>query len=116
MGTMHGGLVRYYLSTTPVNSRVTPFEIKIPLQIQSRVVFDIPKGYHVVEKSEPVEKLDPRFITFQAQHNLENGKLNLIFQFRQLVGSHDAADYSSYRETLERVQSLMDNEIDLQVD
>jgi len=115
-GMMHGGFERYYLSTIPVSSRVTPFEITVPLQIYSQVVFDLPKGYHLVEKPEPDGKLDPRFVTFQSQHKLDAGKLGLTFQFQQLVGRHNASDYSSYLDAMKQVQSLMDNEIDLQVD
>jgi len=116
VGTLHGGLERYYLATRPVNGRVTPFEITVPLQIHSQVVFDIPKGYHVVEQPEPIGKLDPRFVTYQSQHKIANGQLNMEYHFQEFIGRHDAVDYSTYRDTLEQVQSLIESEVDLRAD
>jgi len=116
VGTLPGGLERFYLTATPVNNRVTPFEIAIPLRILCQIVFDLPKGYHLIEKNEPVKKLDQRFITFQTQHKLDEGKLNLNYQIQQPVGRFNAADYSSYWDTMELLQSLVNFEIDLQAD
>jgi len=116
VGTLRGGLERYYLSTVPVASRLTPFETTIPLQLRSQIVFELPKGYHVVEKSEPTHKLNSRFITFQAKQQLEDGRLNLTFQCQRPVGQYSAADYSSYQDALAQVQSSIDHEVVLRAD
>ena len=116
VGTLRGGLERCYLSTVPIASRLTPFETTIPLQLRSQIVFDLPKGYHVVEKSEPTSKLNSRFITFLTKQQFEDGRLNLTFQWQRPVGQYGAADYSSYRDTLAQVQSSMDHEVILRAD
>jgi hypothetical protein len=116
VGTLSGGLERFYMTATPVNNRVTPFEITVPLQIHCQIVFDLPKGYHSVEKHEPVEKLDQRYITFQTQHKLDEGKLNLTYQIQLPVGHFNATNYSSYWDTMELLQSFVNYEIDLQAD
>jgi hypothetical protein len=116
VGTMHAGMEQYYLATAPDDNRTTPFEILVPLHISSQIVFDLPKGYHVIEAPESTAKIDPRFISFQSQRKLEAGKLILTFQIELLVGRHEAADYSAYRDALEQIQSLMDHEINLQAD
>jgi len=116
VGTLRGGFERYYLSTVPVASRLTPFETTVPLQLRSQIVFEPPKGYHVVEKSEPTHNLNSRFITFQARQQLEDGRLNLTFQCQQPVGQYGAADYSSYLDALAQVQSSMDHEVVLRAD
>jgi hypothetical protein len=116
VGTLRGGLERYYLSAVPVANRLTPFETTIPLQLRSQIVFELPKGYHVVEKSEPTHKLNSRFITFQAKQQLEDGRLNLTFQCQQPVGQYGAADYSSSLDALAQVQSSMDHEVVLRAD
>ena len=79
-------------------------------------MFDIPKGYHVVEQPEPIGKLDPRFVTYQSQHKIANGQLNMEYHFQEFIGRHDAVDYSTYRDTLEQVQSLIESEVDLRAD
>jgi len=116
VGTLPGGLERFYLTATPVNKRATPFEITTPLRIHFKITFDLPKDYHLIEKSEPGKKLDPRFITFESQHELQDAKLSLRYQIQLLVGRYKAADYSSYWETMEQVHSLMDYEVNLQAD
>ena len=116
VGKLRGGLERDYLSTVPIARRLTPFETTIPLRLRSQIVFEPPKGYHVVDKLEPTGKLNSRFITFQAQQQFEAGRLILTFQWQRPIGQYGAADYFSYQNALAQVQSSMDHEIFLQVD
>ena len=116
VGMLRAGFERYYLSTAPAASRLTPFETTLPIKIHSQVVFDLPAGYHVVEKSESERKFDSRFITFQSHKQMEGGSLKLDYQYQQVVGKFNAADYSSFQESHEQVQSLIDHEVVLRTD
>jgi hypothetical protein len=99
-----------------VAHRLTPFENSIPLQLDSRVSFDLPKGYHCVEKENPADKLDSRFVTFESDRLLKDGKLELTFKCHQAVGRYNASEYSSYQGTMAQVLSAMDSEVVLQKD
>jgi hypothetical protein len=115
-GALFAGLERFYLMADQVDNRTTPFNFDVPLQIHSQIVFDLPKGYHVITKSDPQDNLESRFLTYKSTHQLENGKLLLTFQLQRPTGRYDANDYSSYQELMNQVQSSMDHEVDLQAD
>jgi hypothetical protein len=115
-GALFAGLERFYLSADQVDNRSTPFYFDVPLEIHSQVIFDLPKGYHVITKSDPQGNLDSRFLTYQSTQQLENGKLLLAFQFQRPTGKYEANDYSSYQDLMNQIQSSMDHEVDLQAD
>jgi tetratricopeptide (TPR) repeat protein len=113
-GALYAGFERYYLITDPADNRSTPFELDSPLQIHSQVEFDMPKGYRVITKSDSQDKIDARFISYEATQQLQNGNLLMTFQFQRPTGRYNANDYPTYQELMEQVQSSMDHEIDLQ--
>ncbi|HWY30861.1 MAG TPA: hypothetical protein VNX46_08915, partial [Candidatus Acidoferrum sp.] len=92
------------------------FEITVPLHIKSQIVFNLPKGYHIVEKAAPIQQIDQRFVTFQTHNQEEGGRYYESFDIQFLVGRHSATDYSAYQQTMEQVRSLTENEINLESD
>jgi hypothetical protein len=74
----------------------------------------MPKGYRVITKSDSQDKIDARFISYEATQQLQNGNLLMTFQFQRPTGRYNANDYPTYQELMEQVQSSMDHEIDLQ--
>jgi hypothetical protein len=112
-GVLRAGVERTYLTTEPVEKRLTPFEVAIPLNVRSRVSLVLPEGFSVEPSPGSPPSLDARFATGQTQFRIEGRQVTLDFQCGLPVGRFKAADYAAYRATLAQVLSLLEREIAL---
>ncbi|MFO1513595.1 MAG: DUF3857 domain-containing protein [Verrucomicrobiota bacterium] len=111
LGTVGASFGRYYLAAEPVNKRLTPFEIKVPLTLRSAISIAVPDGFRAEETPPAIPQIDSRFAACRAYQRLDGSKLLLNFDFRQEKGSFDASDYSAYRETMKHALATLEGEI-----
>jgi hypothetical protein len=102
---------RSLLVADPVDSRVSPFEIKIPLLGHTRIAFEIPPGFSTEPPTDLAPKLDPRFSSCRGESRVETNQLVLQFDCRRPAGNFAPAEYPAYRETIAQVLFLLEREI-----
>lgn len=112
-GILRAGIVRMYLTADPVDNRLTPFEITIPLKFRSSVSLTVPEGFSAEPSADAPPKLDPRFAACQSRLRLEGPQATLDFQCRLLAGKFSPADYAAYRATMDQALSLLEREVTL---
>ncbi len=110
-GVARAAIERAYLAATPVDNRLTPFEIRVPLYLKSKVIIDVPEGFapELPANSEP--HLDPRFAACSSSWKLDGRTLVAEFECHEIAGQFKAADYADYRETMSRSLSLLEKEL-----
>jgi len=110
-GVLQAGFFRSYLTAGPVDNRVTPFEITIPLFVEAKLFIDAPAGFEAEEPEKLDIKLDPRFATCQSEARIDKGQLRLNFHCREMTGKFNASDYDAYRQTMGQALSSVEREI-----
>jgi hypothetical protein len=110
-GVPRAGFARIYLTASPVEPRLTPFEITIPLSIDFSEIVDVPAGFEAVQPESLDLKLDPRFATGDSSARVEGRQLNLHFKCRLITGRFVASDYSAYRQTMSQILSIVEREV-----
>jgi hypothetical protein len=115
-GIMRAGFARSYLTASPVDNRLTPFEVTIPISIEAKMFIDVPDGFKADQPVNPDLKLNPQFAIGQSVSRIEGGQLILDFKCRQLTGKFKAADYAPYRQTMAQALSFLEREVDFKAD
>ena len=110
-GVLRAGFARAYLMASPVDTRLTPFQITIPLSIDFSEFIDVPAGFEAVQPESLDLKLDPRFAAGRGSARLEGNELNLNFKCRLMTGKFDASDYAAYRQTMSQALSAVEREV-----
>jgi len=112
-GILRAGIERLYLTAEPVDNRLTPFEVTIPLHVQSSVSLAIPEGFGAEPLSISASKLDARFADCQSQIRIGGKQVDLEFQWSLPAGKFSPADYAAYRATMEQALSMLEREVTL---
>ena len=110
-GTLRADFARSYLTASPVDNRLTPFEVAIPFSLKAKMFIDVPDGFKADPPANTDLKLNPQFATGQSGSQIEGSQLILDFKCQQLTGEFKAADYVSYRQTLAQVLSSLEREV-----
>jgi hypothetical protein len=110
-GVLRAGVERSYLAAEPVDDRVSPFEVSIPLLCHTIVTIDIPEGFRAEPPGDLAPKLDSRFADCQGRLRLDGSGLQLEFQCRQPIGKFNASDYAAYRDTMSQTLSVLEREV-----
>ena len=112
-GILRAGIDRTYLTADPVDNRLTPFEVTIPLHLRSTVSFTVPEGFSAEQPTGPAPKLDPRFAACQSPFRIDGPRATLEFQCSLPAGKFSPADYAAYRATMAQALSMLEREITL---
>ena len=112
-GILRAGIERLYLTADPVENRLTPFEVTIPLQILSSVSLAVPEGFVAEALSSSSSKPDPRFAACQSHFRIDGKQVNLEFQCIMPTGKFGPADYAAYRGTMDQALSMLEKEVTL---
>jgi hypothetical protein len=115
-GMMQAGFVRSYLAARPVDNRLTPFEITIPLSIAAKIFIDVPDGFKAEQPTNADLNLDARFASGQSDARMQDGQLILDFKCRQMTGKFKAADYAAYRQAMSQSLSALEREVVFKAD
>jgi hypothetical protein len=110
-GALRAPIERCYLMPAPTDNRLTPFEIRMPTLLKSRVSFQIPEGFRVRQVPSPQFQIDPRFGTCTNRWQLESGRLTIEFDCSERAGRFEPSEYASYRETMTRVIGALEQEV-----
>ncbi|HWW00901.1 MAG TPA: transglutaminase domain-containing protein [Candidatus Acidoferrum sp.] len=110
-GVVRAALERTYLAPGPVDNRLTPFEIRIPLRLKSTVSVEIPQGFAAELPADLTPQLDSRFAACTNSWWLEGGSLKARFECRQPEGEFKSSDYTAFRETMAHALSLLEKEL-----
>ena len=112
-GRLRALFERCYLTADPVENRLTPFEVAIPLWLRANITIHSPAGFAPAPPLDPVANVNSRFVQAHSQLQLESGRLILRFECRQSPGKFNAGDYPAFRETMARVVTLLEPELRL---
>lgn len=112
-GVLRAGIERPYLTADPVDNRLTPFEVTIPLRLRSSVSLTVPEGFSAEQPSSSAPKLDPRFAACQSPFRIDGPRVTLEFQCRLPAGKFSPADYAAYRATMAQALALLEREVSL---
>ncbi len=115
-GVLRAGFSRIYLQASPVQDRLSPFEITVPFSFETRTSIDIPAGFRAGQPESLEPKFDPRFATGQERVAIEENRLSLNFSFRQMTGKFKASDYGAYRETMAQAMAMLEREVIFKAD
>jgi transglutaminase-like putative cysteine protease len=110
-GILRAGFARSYLTASPVDDRLTPFEITVPLSIKFREIINVPAGFDAMPPDSLDLQLDPRFATGQGSGRAEGGQLILDLKCKLLPGKFDATDYAAYRLTMSQALAFIEREV-----
>jgi tetratricopeptide (TPR) repeat protein len=110
-GAIRTGMERSYLEADPANKRLSPFEIRVPLNFRAVVEIKPPPGFAVEFLPISQPKLDPRFGTYESRSRMENNTLKLEVSGHQQRGTFTAKDYAIYRETMSQALSMLERGI-----
>jgi hypothetical protein len=110
-GILRAGFARSYLTASPVDARLTPFEITIPLSVTFKEIVEAPAGFQAVQPDGLELRLDQRFAAGHGSALVESNKVILNFNCRLMTGKFDASDYVSYRQTMSQVLSFIEREV-----
>jgi len=114
-GVLRASMERAYLAADPVDKRLSPFEIVIPVLFKSSVTIDVPGGFLAEQSAEFRSKLDGRFADAEGHCQIGAGQLNIEFECRQASGNFRAADYAAYRDSMGQVLALLEREVSFKV-
>jgi hypothetical protein len=112
-GILRAGIERPYLTADPVDNRLSPFEITIPLHLRSTVSLTVPDGFSAEQPSSSAPKLDPRFAACQSPIRIDGPRLTQEFRCSQPAGKFSPADYAAYRATMAQALSMLEREVTL---
>ena len=110
-GVLRAGFARSYLTASPVDNRLTPFEITVPLYIEFKEFVDLPIGYEAMRPESLDYKLDPRFAISQGSAGVKSNQFNLNFECRLIPGKFEASEYAAYRQTMAQALSHIEREV-----
>ena len=109
-GVLRAGFTRVFLTTSPVENRSTPFEIKTPFTVNIKEFIDVPTGFKAVQPQNLDVKLDPRFAVGHGNARADAGKVNLDFQCQLNAGKFEPSEYAQYRQTMSQAIALIERE------
>jgi hypothetical protein len=114
-GVLRAGCERFFLIAEPVDDRLTPFEVTVPLHLQCHVQLDIPSGYTAEPITGSAPKLDPRFVASRSQCRVEGRQAVLEFDCRLPAGRFGPSEYGAYRTTMSHVLATLEREVVLRM-
>lgn len=115
-GILRAGVERAYLTADPVDNRLTPFEVTIPLHLRSSVSLAVPGGFSAEQPSSSAPKFDPRFADCRSSFRIDGPRVNLEFQCSLPAGKFSPSDYAAYRATMAQALSMLEREVTLKPD
>lgn len=86
------------LAVTAVDRRSTPFELTVPLEMESSITVMIPAGYQAPKPEDFALELKTELMHSQSSARKEGNGLRVDFRFQRPAGKYVATQYGSLRE------------------
>lgn len=113
LGSIPLGLLRVYLKAEPVEDRVSPFEITIPVHFRSTVALEGAAGWQPEPLAGLDLKTDPRYLQWTQDSKIDGRTLKMVFDMQQQPAKFKAGEYDAFRETLTHAVMMMEREATL---
>ncbi len=108
LGAVPALLERYYLSYDQVDKRLSPFELKYPIQFTSKVSLTGPDGWRPQAPANPDQSLEENFLQARSHQSVADSELRIEFSCRQKPGRFPPDQYSAFREAVNRAMDLVE--------
>jgi len=89
-----------YTSAEPVEHRITPFELSIPLDVESTIALATPEGYREPALKVFRENVKMAFAMSQSEAKKEGTGLKIDYHLQRRAGKFEAAEYDSFHENM----------------
>ncbi len=103
-----------YLDTTPIEDRTSAFEIRYPLQLQSRARVAMPDGFSVAGRLRKVEsEPSARYLDYRGSFEPGKGEAFVRFELTRRPGRHPASEYAGYYRESSGAMGFFDRALEL---
>jgi len=100
---------RLYLASESVEKRQSPFSLRYPMTLQSRLTLKLPAGF-VSSEIKPAE-IKTEFGQCALSPTEQPGVLNVDSKVRQSAGEFKPAQYEAYHETFNRILDSLEQNV-----
>jgi len=107
LGVVPALLERFYLTYDQVDRRLTPLQLKYPLEFTSKVTMTGPAGSQPPSDAKPDQTIDEPFLTGRCHAETSGTELRLEFSCWQKPGTFPADQYGPFREAVSRALALV---------
>jgi tetratricopeptide (TPR) repeat protein len=102
---------RPYLSFDPAPDRTTPFTLRYPARIDSRITVQLPDGMRLSTKTPALGQAQSQFGTVDARRDLDGSILTLTIGSSQLAGRWPASEYAHFWSHAEAALKLFEPQL-----
>jgi tetratricopeptide (TPR) repeat protein len=103
-----------YLGTWYVRERKSPFELEMPVRIESTVEVELPKGYELKDVDELAHSEQGRFVAWATRTQKNGDALKLEYRARRFTGRHGPEEYSAYYDAIKKALGVFENPLMIQ--
>lgn len=89
-----------YASADPVEKRTKPFELDVPVNVDSAITLDIPRGYREPQLKDFHQDLQLDFASTHSDAKRQGTEVKIDYRLHRRSGKFAAADYPPYRENM----------------
>jgi tetratricopeptide (TPR) repeat protein len=107
LGVVPALLERFYLTYDQVDRRLTPFQLKYPVEFTSKVTMTGPEGWQPQPGVNPDQTIDEPFLAWHCHKEAKGSKLHIEFNCRQKPGTFRADQYGQFREAVSRALAMV---------
>ncbi len=107
LGMVPALLERRYLTYDQVDRRLSPFQLKYPIEFTSKVTLTGPKGWQPQLDENTDQRIDDAFLSAHCQQKTNGDDLSVEFTFRQKKDDFPADRYSAFRESVNHALALI---------
>jgi hypothetical protein len=111
VGTIPGLWERYFLKMDPVPKRQTPFEISVPIELQSTIHISAPPQYEIDRGVRLDQEQSHIFLTYKTATEGDSRSVAINLRLQQSDGRYPAERYAEYRDVLSKALEVFDKRL-----
>jgi hypothetical protein len=113
IGRIPAVLEAAYLQATPIDARTSPFEIRFPLQLTSRVQLRAPQGFRVGSAPAAKRRAGAKYLDFEGSVEARAGEVIVTFDATRQPGTFPASEYAGYYREAQSAVRFFDGTVEL---
>jgi hypothetical protein len=102
---------QFYASAEPVEHRVTPFELKFPINMESTITLLTPPGYRQPAVENFRQKVQTAFATSESEAQIEGSGLKIDYRLQRRAGKFAASDYATCQESMAKALGALEQTV-----
>jgi transglutaminase-like putative cysteine protease/Tfp pilus assembly protein PilF len=114
VGHMPSLCEKTYFQAANVQQRKSPFELVMPLRLESTVELVVPKGFDVQDSHKLAQSEQSGFTTWASRIQPQGNAIKLEYRARRLSGRHRAEDYPQYCDAMKKALGVFDRPLVIQ--